>query len=62
MAEISFKEQARQHQIKYREEVLKVGYAENETILKDEDAENGLNFFDGFKISEYVQKDRKSVV
>jgi hypothetical protein len=55
MAEISFKEQARQLQIKYREEVLKVGYAENETILKDEDAENGLNFFDGFKISEYVR-------
>jgi hypothetical protein len=52
---ISFKELARQHQIKFREEVLKVGYDGLETILKDEDAQNGLIFFDGFKIKEYAQ-------
>jgi hypothetical protein len=55
MVEISFKELARQHQVKFREEVLKVGYDEKETILKDEDAQNGLNFFDGFKINEFAQ-------
>jgi hypothetical protein len=55
MEEKSFKELARLHQIKFREEVLKVGHDENETILKDDDAQNGLNFFDGFKINEYAQ-------
>jgi hypothetical protein len=51
----SFKELARRHQIKFREEVLKVGYDDLETILKDEDAQQGLIFFDGFKINEYAQ-------
>jgi hypothetical protein len=49
----SFKELARQHQIKFREDVLKVGYDGIETVLKDEDAQRGLIFFDGFKINEY---------
>jgi hypothetical protein len=52
---ISFKELARLHQIKFREDVLKVGYDGIETILKDEDAQRGLIFFDGFKINEYAQ-------
>jgi hypothetical protein len=51
----SFKELARQHQIKFREDVLKVGYDSIETILKDEDAQQGLIFYDGFKINEYAQ-------
>jgi hypothetical protein len=52
---LSFKERARKHQIKFREEVLKVGYDGFETILTDSDAKAGLNFFDGFKINEYAQ-------
>jgi hypothetical protein len=52
---ISFKEKARSHQIKFREEVLKVGYDGFETILTDADAQKGLIFFDGFKINEYAQ-------
>jgi hypothetical protein len=55
MAVIGFKERARRHQIKFREDVLKVGYNGYETILKDEDAQDGLIFFDGFKINEYAQ-------
>jgi hypothetical protein len=55
MAVIGFKERARRHQIKFREEVLKVGYDGFETILTDADAQKGLIFFDGFKINEYAQ-------
>lgn len=51
----SFKERARRHQVKFREEVLKVGYDGYETILNDADAQKGLIFFDGFKINEYAQ-------
>jgi hypothetical protein len=50
----SFKELARRHQIKFREDVLKVGYDGIATVLKDEDAQQGLIFFDGFKINEYA--------
>ena len=52
---ISFKELARRHQIKFREDVLKVGYDGLETILRVEDAQRGLIFYDGFKINEYAQ-------
>jgi len=52
---ISFKELARRHQIKFREEIMGVGFDGYETILKDEDAQRGLIFFDGFKINEYAQ-------
>lgn len=55
MAILGFKERARRHQIKFREEVLKVGYNGFETILNDTDAQKGLIFFDGFKINEYAQ-------
>jgi hypothetical protein len=51
----SFKERARRHQIKFREEVLILGYDGYETILTDVDAQKGLIFFDGFKINEYAQ-------
>lgn len=51
----SFKERARRHQIKFREEILKVGSDESETILTDIDAQKGLIFFDGFRIFEAVQ-------
>ena len=51
----SFKERARRHQIRFREDVLKVGYNESETILKDIDAQQGLIFFDGFRIFEAAQ-------
>jgi hypothetical protein len=54
MSTASFKERARNLQIKFREDVLKVGYEGYETILKDEDAQRGLIFFDGFKINEYA--------
>lgn len=49
---MGFKELARRHQIKFREEILGVGYNGYENILKDEDAQRGLIFFDGFKILE----------
>ena len=52
---ISFKELAKRHQIKFRKEVLGVSFDEFETILTDEDAQKGLIFFDGFKIFEYAQ-------
>ena len=55
MAILGFKERARRYQIKFREEVLKVGYDGFETILTDADAQKGLIFFDGFKINEYAQ-------
>jgi hypothetical protein len=51
---ISFKELAKRHQIKFREDVLKVGYDGIGTVLKDEDAQRGLIFFDGFKIYDYA--------
>jgi len=52
MPESSFKEKARRHQIKFRENILKVGYSALETILRDEDAKTGLIFFDGFRVIE----------
>ncbi len=55
MPEISFKERARKHQIEFRENILKVGYDESETILRDEDAVKGLIFFDGFRVIEAAQ-------
>jgi hypothetical protein len=56
MAAISFRERAKWHQVKFREEVLKVGYNGYETILNDLDAQKGLIFFDGFKVYEASQE------
>jgi hypothetical protein len=56
MAATGFKERAKWHQIKFRENVLMVGYNEFETILKDEDAQRGIIFFDGFRIFETAQE------
>jgi len=55
MAAIGFKERAKWHQIKFRENVLGVGFNSFETILNDADAKKGLIFFDGFKINESAQ-------
>jgi hypothetical protein len=52
---LSFKERAKSHQIKFREKVLGVGFNGYETILNDLDAQQGMIFFDGFKIFEAVQ-------
>lgn len=52
MAATGFKERAKNHQIKFGKEVLCVGYNGFETILNDVDAQQGLNFFDGFKVIE----------
>jgi len=56
MAAIGFRERAKWHQIKFREEILKVGYNGTETILNDLDAQKGLIFFDGFKVYEASQE------
>jgi len=50
-----FKWRAKRHQIKFRENVLKVGYESFETILVDTDAQWGLIFFDGFRVLEAAQ-------
>src|SRR5512140_3261292 len=55
MAEINFSDRAKNHQIKFRKEVLDAGYADFETILNDEDAQKGFIFFDGFKVIEAAQ-------
>jgi hypothetical protein len=55
MTAISFKERAKWHQIKFREEISGVGYNDYETILTDADAQQGLIFFDGFMINEAAQ-------
>jgi hypothetical protein len=52
---VSFKERAWQHQVRFRETVLKVGYDRIETILRDDDAQKGLIFFDGFKVTDAAQ-------
>lgn len=52
MALIGFKERARRHQIKFREEILKAGKGEQEYHLSDADALRGLVFFDGFDVLE----------
>jgi len=56
MAAIGFRERAKWHQVRFREEVLKVGYNGYETILNDLDAQKGLIFFDGFKVLEASQE------
>jgi hypothetical protein len=56
MPRIGFKEQARRHQKRYREEVLQVGPGAYETVLTDKDASKGLIFYDGFDIFNIAQK------
>lgn len=50
MAPIGFKGKARQHQIKFRKEILKAVRGEQEYHLSDADASRGLIFFDGLNI------------
>lgn len=54
MAPIGFKERARQHQIKFREEILKAGKGEQEYHLSYADALRGSIFFDGFDVLQVV--------
>ncbi|MEI8225856.1 MAG: hypothetical protein WCG82_08000 [Bacteroidota bacterium] len=56
MATIGFKELARRHQIKYREEVLKVGGGAYETHLTEADALKGLIFYNGFNIFDIAKE------
>lgn len=51
----NFKTRARQHQTKFRTEVLKVGYDSYVTWLKQTDGERGLNFYNGFGIFKSVK-------
>jgi hypothetical protein len=50
MAPIGFKARARQHQIKFRKEILKAGRGEQEYHLSGADASRGLIFFDGLNV------------
>lgn len=52
MKKRNFKNQCRDHQSKFRSEVLKVGYENLHNILNDEDGKRGLNFYrsEGFDI------------
>lgn len=52
MATIGFKRLARNHQIKFRNDVLKVEHGDFETFLTSADALNGLIFYNGFEIFE----------
>ncbi len=52
----NFKTQARQHQTKFRTDVLKVGYDTYVTWLNKSDGEKGLNFYNGFNIFDEVRK------
>jgi hypothetical protein len=50
MAIIGFKGRARQHQIKFRKEILKAVRGEQEYHLSGADASRGLIFFDGLNV------------
>jgi hypothetical protein len=56
MAPIGFKERARRHQIKFREEILRAGKGEQEYYLSDADALRGSIFFEGLGILQAAQK------
>ena len=56
MAPIGFKERARRHQIKFREEILKAGKGEQEYHLSDADALRGSIFFEGLGILQAAHK------
>lgn len=50
MPPISFKEKAKRHQIRFREEILLAGRGDFDTYLPDDDAVRGLIFYNGFDI------------
>lgn len=56
IAKISFKGRARWHQIKYRKEILKVGEGAHKTHLSEQDALQGLIFFNGFNIFQIAKE------
>lgn len=45
----AFKSKAREHQVRFRENVLGVGYNKYDNVLKDADAQKGLIFFEDFR-------------
>lgn len=53
---MSFKEKCKEHQIKFRVEEITVDKDVFETMLRKEDGERGLNFYDGFGIRDLVRK------
>lgn len=54
MATIGYKERARRHKIKFREEVLKVDKGDYETFLNEAEAIQGLIFYNGFNIFDLI--------
>lgn len=56
MATLGFKGRAREHQIKFRKEVLKVDKGDFETFLNEADALKGMIFYNGFQIYEAAKK------
>ena len=45
----AFKSKAREHQVRFCENVLGVGYNKYNNVLKDADAQKGLIFFEDFR-------------
>lgn len=50
----SFKTLAKEHQIRFRIEILNVGYDTHENVLNEEAARRGLNFYNDFDITKEV--------
>lgn len=44
-----FKRKAREHQVKFREDILGVGYNQYPNVLSFADACKGLVFYEGFR-------------
>jgi len=57
-----FLRKARFHQSKFRAEYLKSPCDKYGNYLTQEDAKNGLNFFEGFEIFEAVQNFSKYII
>jgi hypothetical protein len=52
----NFKNQCRDHQSKFRSDVLCVNFHDYVNVLNDEDGERGLNFYSGFNIFKSVKE------
>lgn len=50
----SFKILAKEHQIRFRKEILKVGFDTHENVFNEEAAKRGLNFYNDFDIIKAV--------
>lgn len=50
----SFKTLAKEHQIRFRKEILNVGYDTHENVINEEAAKRGLNFYNDFDITKAV--------